>query len=308
MKKPNKTPPKKFVVVEVGSTNTKALLYDGGEIVTLPQITIEFKGNFRAAGGLLDTDVALLCGHVNDLKNKTPEVYVYGTSIFRELPDEQRGGFLREFKAQTGLDFNVVTPEQESNYTVAGVVLGNAYRGRLAVMIAGGGSTEVCIVENKKIIERTFNGYGAISVTHQFPQINDLHPGLTMREVDRWCAAQTAKIKNKAEVLVIAGGDFILFYEMAGADLIGANSLYKDDLQPYSISMADSKRIDRRCVFREDVREYQRKRPDYKAWWLGTRGMRFCVRAVAARCGTKTIIPTRINMCMGIIKEKINKF
>ena len=294
----------KFVVIEVGSTNTKSFLYDNGEVKEYPHVTIEFKSNFKKRGVLDGADVSSLCALVKGFKQHTPNIFVFGTSVFRELKEPERKAFIAEFKKKTGCEFSVVTPEQESEYTVAGVTLGNDYNGRIAVMIGGGGSTEVCIIENKKIIERHCNNFGAVTVTQKFPMINDHRPNMTFSEVEQFCLGLTHDIKNKADILVLAGGDYIGFYECAGAEFLEKNKFFADKLQPCAMTMKNIETVDRRFVCEQDIRDYYKNYPQYNAaWWDGTRGMRFCVRAVTKKCGAKYVIPTKINMCLGIINE-----
>ena len=307
---------KKFAVVEVGSTNTKSYLYDaakqdGEQVTEFPQRTFDFKVNHKKQGHFAEYDINGLCDLLNELNDKVGQagrVFVYGTSIFREISDTELAAFTDRLKNETGAIFSTVTAEQEAEYTVKGVTLGNDYCGRIAVMIGGGGSTEVCIVENKRIIEKHCNKYGGITVLNHCPQVIDYKPNLKMGEVDDLCYKMTARIKNKTDVLVLAGGDFKFFYECAGAEYLQDNAYYKDSSQPYMLNYKDMKAIDRRFVLRQDLADYYKNFPEYsKIWWNGARGMRFCVRAVGKRCGAKFFIPTKINMCLGIINELKNK-
>ena len=278
----------KFAVIEVGSTNTKRYLYDNGNIKEYPQVTITLKWNYKKHGHLLESDIKALCSLVNDMKKETQNVFIYGTSIFRELKGKELTDFLKTLKDTTGCNLNIVTPEQESEYTVKGVLLGNDYKGKLAIMIGGGGSTEVCIVENKKIIEKKYSNYGVTEVCRAFEQINNHKPNFTLKEVDKWCLEQTTDIENKADILVLAGGDYKYFYECAGKEFLDKNKFYKDGLQPYSMTMENINKVDKRFVLEQDIQDYIKNDRVYNdQWWLGTRGMRFCVRAVANKCGAK---------------------
>jgi hypothetical protein len=272
-------------------------------VIEYPQKTIKFKNQSRQ-DHLPPDAVDELVAFVNGFKDRAPDIFVYGTSIFRDLTAENKTDFLRDFKNRTGAAFNIVTPEQEGEYTVKGVCLGNDFRGRLAVMIGGGGSTEVCIVENKNVIERHCNNFGAITVTREFEQIVDFKPKMSMEEVDAFCLAKTEDITNRADILVIAGGDHKFHYECAAKDFLEPNEHFSDDLAPYSVAVENVFKIDRRFIFEEDLGEYIKKYNEMsEIWWRGTRSMRFCVRAVAKKCGARFVIPTKINMCLGIINE-----
>ena len=47
---------KKFAIIEIGSTNTKAYLYENGEIKDLGFKTIEFKSNYNKEKKIADCD------------------------------------------------------------------------------------------------------------------------------------------------------------------------------------------------------------------------------------------------------------
>ena len=71
----------KFVIVEVGSTNTKAYLYDKKEIQEIGFETIEFKNHYKEEGKISSQDKELLFHFLK--KQKEGPIFVYGTSIFR---------------------------------------------------------------------------------------------------------------------------------------------------------------------------------------------------------------------------------
>ena len=143
---------KEFVIIEIGSTNTKGYLYKDGEVKSLGFKTIEFKNHYKKENKIDEEDKKLLFSFVNEIK--IDRTYIFGTSIFRNLTDEQKDEWLKEFKEKTELDFRIVTSDMENEYTVYGAIADIDYDGKIAVMIGGGGSTELSIVEKKKIIEK----------------------------------------------------------------------------------------------------------------------------------------------------------
>jgi hypothetical protein len=293
---------KDFAVLECGSVATKSFLYNNGEITEIPLKTIPFKKNMRD-GNLAENDVEELINFVNGFKDKTRNIFVYGTSIFRALGGREIKNFHAEFKKQTGIDFNVVSPEQESEYTVAGMTLGNNYRGRLAAVIAGGGSTEVCVIDNRKVIERHCNPYGAVTVTQAFENLNDYKPKVTLEQVDAFCNAHTADITNKSDILVVGGGDTLYFYGCVAPELLKPNKFYKDSLQPYYMTAEEVIAVDKKVMSELDIKELAAKSKYNLIWWSGARGYHASVRAVMRKCGAKYLIPTKINMCLGIINK-----
>ena len=72
------------IVIEVGSTCTKVDKFDGNNIEKLEGVTIQFKKHYNEDKRLRESDVKELIKSVNDLKSISEDIYVCGTSIFRE--------------------------------------------------------------------------------------------------------------------------------------------------------------------------------------------------------------------------------
>ncbi len=293
----------RFVIIEIGSTNTKGYVYDKGEVKSLGFRTIEFKNHYKKENKIAEDDKELLFSFVNEIKEDN--TYVFGTSIFRNLSSEQKDEWLKEFKDRTGIDFRIVTPDMENEYTVYGAIADINYKGKIAVMIGGGGSTELSIVENKKIIEKANSSFGAMDTTDMFP---DIKTDKASTDYDLM-VEETKKLvnipKNKADILILAGGDYIYFYEELNYP-VTKNKFYDNPLQPYSLDTKTMDRLDRNFFYEVSLDEVC-ERTQNEGWWRGARGMRLCVKALVDILGVKDIIPTRITMVYGIVEKIKNK-
>ena len=83
----------KFVVIEIGSTNTKSYLYNDGQVNNLSLKTIEFKNHYKKENKINEEDKNLLFEFINDIKEEN--IFVFGTSIFRNLPIDQKEEWLK---------------------------------------------------------------------------------------------------------------------------------------------------------------------------------------------------------------------
>lgn len=189
----------------------------------------------------------------------------------------------------------------ENEYTVYGSVNNIDYNGKIAVMIGGGGSTELAIVENKKMIEKSNSTFGAIDITDMFP---DLRTDKATTDYD-FMVSKTKELvnipKNKAELLILAGGDYIMFYEELNYS-VEKNKFYESPLQPYCLDVMTMDKLDKDFFYNVSLEEIiTRTKKD--GWWRGARGMRLCVKALVDILGVKYIIPTRISMVYGIVEE-----
>ena len=108
------------IVVEVGSTVVKASKVKENKINKLAGKTIEFKKHYMENNALNENDIQELIEYVNQLKQISSEIYVFGTSIFRELEDKDKKTFLKTFSNATGIEFNIISQEKERDFTVLG--------------------------------------------------------------------------------------------------------------------------------------------------------------------------------------------
>jgi len=267
----------KFIIIEIGSTNSKAYLYENDEVIDLGRRTIELKNHYKVANKITDEDKKELFDFVNT--NKLEKTYVFGTSIFRNLTNEQQDEWYKEWRENTGLDFTIVTPDMENEFTVYGAVANIDYKDKIAVMIGGGGSTELSIVENGKIIEKANSSFGAMDTTDMFPE---LRTDKAKTDYD-YMVEETKKLvnipKNKADLLILAGGDYIYYYEELNYP-VESNKFYKNPLQPYSLDVETMDILDRKFFYETSLDEIC-KRTNNDGWWRGARGMRLCVKSLA---------------------------
>lgn len=291
----------KFIIVEIGSTNTKAYLYQNDSLENLGFRTIEFKDNFKKENKLQDSDKKLLFEYILELKKISENVFVYGTSIFRNLNLKDKNSWLKEFKEKTGCDFNIVSSEEENRYTTYGAY-DKSYKGSIAIMIGGGASTELAIFNNGELVEEEFYNFGVTSATDRFP---DIRGDIVTSDYDEMIRTMKelvdTEIKHKADILVLAGGDHIYFVEGANYPVL-KNKFYDNPLQPYYMNIKDCDKADQK-FFYETSLDSICKKTNKEAWWRGVRGMRLCVKVLCDLLDVKYVIPTRIGMVYGIASE-----
>ncbi len=296
---------KEFVIIEVGSTNTKAYFCKGNEVQDLGFKTIEFKNHYKIEKQINEGDKQELFKYIKEFKNEN--IYVFGTSIFRNLSPSEKDDWLKEFKRVIGLDFHIVSPDEENEYTVYGAVSNIHYDGNIGVVIGGGGSTELSIVSNGKIIEALNYPFGAMDVCDKYPDLREDYAKTDYNKMIKETMSTMQKPKNKADILILAGGDYIYFYEELKYP-VNKNEFYDDKLQPYSLEVTIMDELDKDFFYSKSLDEIC-KRTNNEGWWRGARGMRICIKAVVEMLDAKYIIPTRISMVYGIAEAiKSGKF
>lgn len=158
------------IIVEVGSTCTKFDKFDGKNIERIKNVTIEFKKNYKTENKLNPKDVEILIKEVNELDKDLNNIYVCGTSIFRTLEEKEKSEFLENFETNTGLKFDIITPEKENEFTVIGAT--KHVNEKVAVFVGGGGSTEISIYD-KGIKEMVNTPMGAIDIMNIYTDLRE---------------------------------------------------------------------------------------------------------------------------------------
>lgn len=283
-------------VVEVGSTCTKVDIYDGSKINHLKTAPIEFKKNYKAKGKLDTNDVDKLIKLVNSLK-EYPNIYVCGTSIFRDLSEDEKNEFLDKFKEQTNLEFNIITQEQENIYTVKGAT---KHVKEALVFVGGGGSTEISYYNNG-IREMCNNKFGVMDILNIYPDLAEDIAKTTLEDIMKYIEARIEVPNVKTDVMILAGGGHEYFARESGVSYV-ENTLYSDLNE--TIMMDIETRIkDTNRYYTEISLDEIRSRVEEPTWWYATRAMCAFVLVVAKKIGAKYIVPTDISMIYGIVEE-----
>lgn len=287
------------LIIEVGSTNTKLDLYNGKEVVHIGTETIEFKKNYKKENKLNTDDVKTLIQLVKTYKEKYEDMYVCGTSIFRNLDSDQKEEFLNNFYKETEVNFEIISSEKENELTVYGTT--KNVNKKVAVFIGGGGSTEIAIYENgiKEMINTQF---GVMDIMNMFPDLGD-DLAKTKLETVREVVRENLNLpKEKADILILAGGGHKNFALNSGVSY-EKNTLFEDKLEPIMMDIETRKR-DTKRYYEEISLDEIRNRVDDPNWWYATRAMCAFVLNVAEAIGAKYIIPTDISMVYGIVEGK----
>lgn len=284
------------IIVEVGSTVTKVDKYDGEKVSRIEDITIWFKKNYKEENKIKKRDYQKLVEKINDLKEEYEDIYVCGTSIFRTMSEEEREEFLNNFKKDTGFDFHIISQEDESRLTVLGVT--KQVKEKVCVMIAGGGSTELAVYEDG-LKENVGTSFGVMDVMEQFPDLAADIATTPLEEVKNYVKERLNFPKEKANILILAGGSHEYFARTSGIRY-EENTLYKDSVQPIMMDM-ETRTKETKRYFEEISLDEIRSRVEDPDWWYATRAMCAFSLAIAEEIEAKYIVPTNIGMVYGLL-------
>lgn len=292
---------KKFAIIEIGSNNTKTHIYNNNEIIYENNTTIEFKKNYLRNKIINQNDIEKLFEVIRKTLEYTNNVHIYGCSIFRNLTNDELQEINLKLYTEFALRIEVVTQEDEAKYTALGCYNNIEYDGNICVFIGGGGSIELIFVNNKKIIKEKYYDFGVVDITNKFNDLKEDIPNCTFDEVYNYIDNLIGNINEKADVLILAGGDHLYWYNNARYKL-EQNILYNNENQKYMITIENSDKYDRDALITSLDRI--RQNSDNPLWFDGSRAMKVITNLVSHKVNAKYIIPTKINMEDGI-KNKL---
>lgn len=285
----------KKLIIEVGSTCTKLDEVNDTGIKRVKEVTIEFKRNFNKLKYLNENDVKKLITLVKEEQKEYKDIFVCGTSIFRGLEQQMKEEFLKDFNVETGLEFNIISQEEENKYTVEGAT--RNVKGKVAVLIGGGGSTEIAIYNNG-IKEMCNTKIGVIDVMEQYPDLGENIATTDVKTVRKWVKPNLKVPTQKADILILAGGGHMKFAKNSGITY-EKNTLFEDNQEPIMMDI-NTRKLDTERYFKEISLDEIRNRVNDPEWWYATRAMCAMVLEVAESLDVKYIIPTDISMVYGL--------
>lgn len=289
------------IIVEVGSVCTKVDKFDGKKIERIKEKTIQFKKHYNEDKALRESDVTQLIDFINNLKKISKDIFVCGTSIFRTLSEVEKNDFIDRFQKETGYSFNIISQEQENKLTTYGAT--RFAKGKVCVLIGGGGSTEIAIFD-KEIQESVNTKIGVIEIMQQFPDLANDIATTPLETVMEYIKPRLNLPKQKADILILAGGGHEKFARQSGIKY-EKNTLYEDDASPIMMDI-ETRRNETKRFFTEISLDDIRVKSNDPDWWYATRAMCAFALVVAEQIGAKYIIPTDISMCYGIIDKGEN--
>ena len=294
----------KFAVIEIGSNNTKVHVYEKGVSIFDNTITIEFKKNYAINKKISKEDLKKLYEIIELTLQKTSNVYIFGCSIFRKINKEELDEINEYLMDKYRLQIQVVSQNDEALYTAYGCYGDINYDENICIFIGGGGSTELIFVKNKKIIDQKFYDFGVVDITNAFPSLKEDYNTCSFEEVSKYVSNLIGDIDYSCDLLILAGGDHLYWYNNACYNL-KENTLYKNDKQKYMITLDMSDQYDH-DAYKTSLNRI-RNNSDNPLWFDGSRAMKAITNVISHKIKAKYIIPTKINMEDGIVNKIIGK-
>ena len=286
-----------FSIIEIGSNNTKIHIYKEEKLIYEKTITIEFKKNYQIKKQINEEDLNKLYEVIKNALTYTNNVNIYGCSIFRNISNEELDEINKKIYEKFKLEIQVVSQEDEANYTALGCYKNIEYNENICIFIGGGGSTELIFVKNKEVIAKKYYDFGVVDITNKFESLKNDIPTCSFSEVYDYVDDLIGKIDIKADILILAGGDHLYFYNNERYNLM-ENTLYKNEKQKYMLTIEMSDNYDKNALVTS--LDKIRANSDNPKWFDGSRAMKVLTNLISHKIESKYIVPTKINMEDGL--------
>ncbi len=286
-----------FAIIEIGSNNTKTHVYHDNKLIYENNTTIEFKKNYKNENKIITPDLNKLENVIEKALEYTQKIHIYGCSIFRNISEQELEDINNILNDKYNLKIEVVSQEDEAYYTAIGCYSDIEYDKNICVFIGGGGSIELIFVKNKEIIDKKYFDFGVVDITNKFDSLKDDIPTVTFDEVYSYVDSLIGNIDINADILILAGGDHLYWYNNAEYELLN-NELYSSENQKYMITSEMSDKYDKDALVTSLDRI--RKNSDNPKWFDGSRAMKVITNLISHKVNAKYIIPTKINMEDGL--------
>lgn len=286
-----------FAIIEVGSNNTKTHIYKKGKLIADYLTTIKFKANYAINNCITQEDLNKLCEVVKQAQKTTNNVNLYGCSIFRTITSDELNRVNTFLKENANVCLKVVSAEEETEYTAYGCYKNVNLNKNICIFIGGGGSVELALVNNKKIIDKKCLPFGVIDITKKFPSLNNDIPSCSFADVESYVKSLITNLNWQADIMIMAGGNHPYWYNSANYKML-KNTVYKAENQKYMLTAELNNTYDHDCL--TTSLNAIKERSDNPAWFDGGRAMKVISNVVANKVGAKYIIPTKIGMEDGI--------
>lgn len=285
----------KYGIIEIGSCNTKTHIYENEEIIYESNTTIEFKKNYDKE--IARTDIDKLGEVIEKAMSYTSDLHVYGCSIFRSITNNELEKINANLYDNYGLKIEVVSQADEALYTASGCYKKTDYVGNMCIFIGGGGSIELIFVKNKEVIYQKYYDFGVSDITNKFPSLKNDVPDVSFDEAYDHVEDLLGRIEAEADVLILAGGDHLYWYQNARFDLLD-NEIYSAKNQMFMLTRDISDKYDREA-FTKSLDEI-RQNSDNPKWFDGARAMKVITNCISHKINAQYLVPTKINMEEGL--------
>lgn len=230
---------------------------------------------------------------------------IYATAIFRKLSANARLSFIDEFYEKTGIFFNIIDQDLE-NFYLENALIGRCGLNKAILLInIGGGSTELVLIKQKRVIERINLDLGAGTILSKFRTINNTYSAVDLRKVVNFIKKNLPILSRKVDFAFHTGGE--LTYMQLAQYLLKPNNLFHDDNHPVVIETSEFCKKNKQIFHGISLNSLEKLMPDNPKWMHGARACSAIAQAVCEKYKIKTLIPSDANLIHGVARQELRQ-
>lgn len=176
----------KYGVIDIGSNTIRLVVYriiDGRIEYLLDKKIFAAAVNYKKDGRMQIDGVKVIIDVLEQLKelashHELSYLWCFATASLRKISNTD--DVLASIRESTGLEITIISGEKEAELGVKGLEYAFEIRNAISIDL-GGGSCEVSLIKNGRLIERTSMDIGSVSITKQY--VSDIFP--SKKEIDK---------------------------------------------------------------------------------------------------------------------------
>ena len=298
-----------YLLLDIGSSSLKVYQFDNRneqKLELLETKSFHFKQNLDSNNELKAEIKDEFIEYLLEIKNKFPnfKIKTYCTAFFRKIEVNYQQNLIFEVFDKAGIFLNIVSQELENFYLQKALIGRSNSSQKILLVNIGGGSTELIIIQNQKVLQKYNLDIGISHIIEEFPLINSEFCPYESKNIIK-------SIKNKIsnqlpistdselKIAIYSGGEIdymkICDYKLA------QNTVFDDSLHPYQISLEGFSKGNEKILSKLSIQTLMSKMPKDPKWMLGARSCSLIAQSIFEYLGIETIIPSNANLIDGVI-------
>lgn len=285
------------ILIDIGSSTVKVYKLVEEELRIIAAKSLPFKTEFEKAK-------RELFSFINDIKKTNPSCLIktFATAFYRKLDKQEQQKLIDEFFENTGLYFNIISHELENFYLQKALI--GRYTGSESLLLIniGGGSTELVVIKNNKVLETVNIDLGVGTILQKFSEISDQISGIDINQVKEFVNKFLPDINHKVSLAFYSGGE--LNYMKLAKYNLEKNNLFSDEDHPSVISLENFEIRNLEVFLKTKLEDLEKLMPENPSWMHGARSCSAIAEAICDKYNIQKIIPSDSNLINGVVRQE----
>jgi len=182
---------KRTAIIDIGSNSVRLVIYQGFREIDNIKVFAQLRRHMDGAGNITQEGLDNLLTSLEEFAKmikfyKVKHILCGATATVRQAKNKE--DIIRLAQEKTGLDIRIITEYEEAYYGCRAILNSTPMVDGYTVDL-GGGSTEVTLVQNRKLVHYHSFPFGAVSLKQQFIK-GDIPTLKELRELQRFVRQQ----------------------------------------------------------------------------------------------------------------------